>query len=71
MTGCTDYNVLDGATPQELHLDLTQKYVFKSSIPLKEKGSSRSVTSKIALKLDPSDGMILEHIEEWDHEVGG
>lgn len=60
-------DVLDSSTKSSLQLNLTQHYVFKSLIPLKEKGAEKTVNSKITLNLD-SQGKIQEHLEEWDHE---
>ena len=59
--------MLDSSTPQALQLNLTQKYVFKSPIPFKEKGTEKTVNSKLTFKFN-NQGMIEEHDEEWDHE---
>ncbi|KAK5125998.1 hypothetical protein LTR85_011353 [Meristemomyces frigidus] len=61
------YALLSDSTPQEIKLNLTQNYVFKSPIPFKSKGTEKPVNSKITLRLNES-GKIVEHIEEWDHE---
>ncbi|KAF1354748.1 hypothetical protein BDV97DRAFT_307986 [Delphinella strobiligena] len=59
--------VLRTSTPTSLQLNLTQNYIFKSPIPLKKEGTSRTVNSKITLNKNKQ-GLIEEHIEEWDHE---
>ncbi|KAK5113944.1 hypothetical protein LTR62_003067 [Meristemomyces frigidus] len=59
--------VLASSTPSELMLNLTQHYVFKSPIPLKKEGSEKTVNSKLTFKLNQQ-GLIEEHVEEWDHE---
>lgn len=53
--------------PNALALNLTQHYVFKSPIPLKSKGTEKTVNSKVTLHLD-GDGLITKHDEEWDHK---
>jgi len=60
-------DVLDESTPQSLKLNLTQKYVFKSAIPFKEKGSAKTVNSKLTFNFNQQ-GLIEEHHEEWDHQ---
>jgi hypothetical protein len=59
--------MLDSSTPQAMHLNLTQKYVFKSPIPFKENGTEKTVNSKLTFKFNHQ-GLIEEHHEEWDHE---
>ncbi|KAF2091827.1 hypothetical protein K490DRAFT_32170 [Saccharata proteae CBS 121410] len=62
------YDVLDDSSqPRSIVLNLTQKYVFKSPLPGKKEGSAKTVNSKITLKRN-AQGLITEHIEEWDHE---
>ena len=58
---------MSSSTPNQLEVNLTQHYVFKSPIPLKKEGTEKTVNSKITFKLN-SQGLIEEHIEEWDHE---
>ena len=60
--------VLASSTPSQLQLNLTQHYVFKSPIPFKKEGAEKTVNSKLTFKLN-SQGLIEEHIEEWDHET--
>ncbi|KAG9647193.1 hypothetical protein KCU64_g10250, partial [Aureobasidium melanogenum] len=60
--------ILASSTPSELHLNLTQHYVFKSPIPFKKEGAEKTVNSKLTFKLN-GQGLIEEHIEEWDHET--
>lgn len=60
-------DVLESSTKSSLQLNLTQRYVFKSLIPFKEKGTEKTVNSKITFNLN-SQGKIEEHLEEWDHE---
>lgn len=59
--------MLDSSTPQAMQLNLTQKYVFKSPIPFKEKGAEKTVNSKLTFTFN-NQGLIEEHLEEWDHE---
>lgn len=63
----TEIAVLASSTPSQLELNLTQHYVFKSPIPFKKEGTEKTVNSKLTFKLN-SQGLIEEHIEEWDHE---
>ena len=60
--------VLASSTPSQLQLNLTQHYVFKSPIPFKKEGAEKTVNSKLTFKLN-GQGLIEEHIEEWDHET--
>jgi len=62
-----DYGLLADSTPQELKLNLTQRYVFKSAIPFKSKGGEKTMNSLVTLKLNP-EGKIKYHDEEWNHE---
>jgi len=62
-----DHALLSSSTPQQLEMNLTQHYVFKSPIPFKSKGTEKTVNSKITFKLN-SEGKITEHHEEWDHQ---
>src|SRR3954451_5916104 len=59
--------MLDSSTPQVMQLNLTQKYVFKSPIPFKEKGAEKTVNSKLTFRFN-GQGLIEEHLEKWDHE---
>ncbi|KAI5270207.1 hypothetical protein E4T47_06391 [Aureobasidium subglaciale] len=59
--------VLASSAPSQLELNLTQHYVFKSPIPFKKEGTEKTVNSKLTFKLN-SQGLIEEHIEEWDHQ---
>jgi hypothetical protein len=59
--------MLASSTPQAIPLDLTQKYIFKSPIPFKEKGAEKTVNSKVTFNFN-NQGLIEEHDEEWDHE---
>lgn len=59
--------MLASSTPRAMQLDLTQKYVFKSPIPFKEKGAEKTVNSKVTFTFN-NQGLIEEHDEEWDHE---
>jgi len=59
-------DVLADAPPNALALNLTQHYVFKSPIPLKSKGTEKTVNSKVTLHFQ--DGLITRHDEEWDHQ---
>jgi len=63
----SDYGLLADSTPQELKLNLTQRYVFKSAIPFKSKGGEKTMNSLVTLKLNP-EGKIKYHDEEWNHE---
>lgn len=67
LTPHIDIAVLASSSPSSLQLNLTQNYIFKSPIPLKKEGTSKTVNSKITLNKN-SQGLIEEHIEEWDHE---
>jgi len=59
--------VLASSTPSSLQLNLTQHYVFKSPIPFKKEGTEKTMNSKLTFKLN-GQGLIEEHIEEWNHE---
>ena len=59
--------VLESSTPSQLEINLTQHYVFKSPIPFKKEGTEKTVNSKVTFKLNQQ-GLIEEHIEEWDHQ---
>ena len=59
--------VLESSTPTQLEINLTQHYVFKSPIPFKKEGTEKTVNSKVTFKLNQQ-GLIEEHIEEWDHQ---
>lgn len=48
-------------------MNLTQRYIFKSPIPLKSKGVEKTVNSKVTLHFD-GEGLIEKHDEEWDHQ---
>ena len=50
-----------------MQLSLTQKYVFKSPIPFKGKGTEKTVNSKLTFKFN-NQGLIEEHLEEWGYE---
>ena len=67
LTTVPEVAVLDSSTPQSLQLNLTQNYVFKSALPGKVESGSKLVNSKITLSRN-SQGLITEHLEEWDHE---
>ncbi|KAL8852323.1 MAG: hypothetical protein Q9221_002819 [Calogaya cf. arnoldii] len=58
-------DLLAESDASHLALNLTQKYVFKSPIPFKEKGTEKTVNSKVTLHLD-GQGKIERHDEEWD-----
>lgn len=68
LTCLPEVAVLASSTPSELQLNLTQHYVFKSPIPFKKEGAEKTVNSKLTFKLN-GQGLIEEHIEEWDHET--
>ncbi|KAK4984906.1 hypothetical protein LTR66_007047 [Elasticomyces elasticus] len=54
--------------PNSIVLNLTQQYVFKSSLnPFSSKEPDKVVNSKISLKFN-HEGLIEKHDEEWDHE---
>ena len=59
-------DVLADSQPNTIALNLTQRYVFKSPIPFKSKGSEKTVNSKVTFHLN-GDGLIERH-EEWDHQ---
>lgn len=59
--------MLESSTDRELHVNLTQHYVFKSPLPGKSKGAEKTVNSKLTFKLNDA-SKIVEHIEEWDHK---
>jgi len=59
--------VLEASTPNELKLNLTQRYIFKSPIPFKTEGAEKTINSKLTFRLNEQ-GQIREHIEEWFHE---
>ncbi|KAI4193249.1 MAG: hypothetical protein LQ348_002917 [Seirophora lacunosa] len=58
-------DLLAESDSSHLALNLTQKYVFKSPIPFKEKGTEKTVNSKVTLYLD-GQGQVERHNEEWD-----
>lgn len=60
-------SVLESSTPQSLQLNVTQHYVFKSPIPFKKEGAEKTLNSKLTLNMN-AQGLIEEHIEEWEHE---
>lgn len=60
-------DMLAESTDRKIALNLTQHYVFKSPIPFKEKGTEKTVNSKITLTLN-EDALIVKHDEEWDHQ---
>lgn len=66
-TSSTDYALLSESTSQELKLNLTQRYIFKSPIPFVSQGAEKTMNSLVTLKLDEA-GKIKEHHEEWNHE---
>ena len=66
-TGRQECHVLSSSTSESLQLNLTQRYVFKSIVPFKEKGAEKTVNSKVSLNMNEH-GLIEEHLEEWDHE---
>lgn len=53
----------DPSNPDAIVMDLDQHYVFKEAMG---KQPDKLVNSKITLKL--KDGLIEQHIEEWDHQ---
>lgn len=55
--------MLASSTPSRIEINLTQKYVFKSPIPFKEKGTVKPVNSKVTFHLNGA-GLIEEHDEE-------
>ncbi|KAF6218995.1 hypothetical protein HO133_005539 [Letharia lupina] len=61
-------DMLASSTSSRIELNLTQKYVFKSPIPFKEKGTEKPVNSKLTFHLNGA-GLIEKHDEEWDHET--
>lgn len=61
-------DLLASSTSNKIELNLTQKYVFKSLIPFKEKGAEKPVNSKLTFHLN-GEGLIERHDEEWDHET--
>jgi hypothetical protein len=67
LTTFPEVAVLASSTPSQLQLNLTQHYVFKSPIPFKKEGFEKTMNSKLTFKLN-GQGLIEEHIEEWDHE---
>lgn len=56
-------DLLASSTPSRIEINLTQKYVFKSLVPFKEKGAEKPVNSKVTLHLD-GEGLIVRHDEE-------
>ncbi|KAL8668766.1 MAG: hypothetical protein Q9168_006613 [Polycauliona sp. 1 TL-2023] len=58
-------DLLAESDTNHLVLNLTQTYVFKSPIPFKEKGTEKTVNSKVTLYLDKQ-GKVERHDEEWD-----
>lgn len=58
-------DLLAESDSSHLAFNLTQKYVFKSPIPFKEKGTEKTVNSKVTLYLDGK-GQVERHNEEWD-----
>ena len=56
-------DLLASSTSSRIELNLTQKYVFKSPIPFKEKGTVKPVNSKVTFHLNGS-GLIEKHDEE-------
>lgn len=61
-------DLLASSTADRIELNLTQRYVFKSPIPFKEKGTEKPVNSKVTFHLNRV-GLIEKHDEEWDHET--
>lgn len=55
--------MLASSTPSRIELNLTQKYVFKSPIPFKEKGTEKPVNSKVTFYLN-GEGLVERHNEE-------
>lgn len=55
--------MLASSTPSRIEINLTQKYVFKSPIPFKEKGTEKPVNSKVTFHLNGA-GLIEKHDEE-------
>lgn len=60
-------DVLADSPPGTLAINLTQRYVFKSPIPFKSKGTEKTVNSKVTFHLNQQ-RLIERHDEEWDHE---
>ena len=58
-------DLLAESDASHLALNLTQKYVFKSPMPFKEKGTEKTVNSKVTLHLN-GQGQVERHDEEWD-----
>ena len=54
---------LASSTSNRIEINLTQKYVFKSPIPFKEKGMEKPVNSKVTFHLN-GEGLIEKHDEE-------
>ncbi|KAL8653189.1 MAG: hypothetical protein Q9226_003950 [Calogaya cf. arnoldii] len=59
------WDLLAESDASHLALNLTQKSVFKSPIPFKEKGTEKTVNSKVTLHLN-GQGKVERHDEEWD-----
>ena len=57
-------DMLASSTPSRIEINLTQKYVFKSPIPFKEKGTEKPVNSKVTFHLNGA-GLIERHDEEY------
>ncbi|MCJ1275987.1 hypothetical protein MMC21_003792 [Puttea exsequens] len=60
-------DLLASSTADQIVLNLTQRYVFKSVLPGRKEGGEKTVNSRVTLKLD-GEGMVVRHEEEWDHE---
>ena len=56
--------MLASSTSSRIEINLTQKYVFKSPIPFKEKGTEKPVNSKVTFHLNGA-GLIERHDEEY------
>ena len=57
-------DLLASSTASRIELNLTQRYVFKSPIPFKEKGTVKPVNSKVTFHLNGA-GLIEKHDEEY------
>ena len=56
-------DLLASSTSNRIEINLTQRYVFKSPIPFKEKGTEKPVNSKVTFHLN-GEGLIEKHDEE-------
>ena len=61
-------DLLADSPPNAPAWNLTQRYVLKSAIPFKSKGTEKTVNSKVTFRLN-EEGLIERHDEEWDHET--